>query len=66
MSRHRTSKATGPAVKRIGSDHYRMSWTVDYYYQSSRLRFPRRFSRDTDYAGAVRFAKKWKLTPPTE
>lgn len=48
-------------IRKIGNDHYRLSWTVDFKYPNSRLRHPRGFSRDTDAAGAKRFAKKWKL-----
>jgi Uri superfamily endonuclease len=58
MSRFGAGKATSPHLKRMGPDHWRMSWTVDYYYKNSMLRWPRRFSRDTDDAGAKRFAKK--------
>ncbi len=38
---------------------YLISWTVDYYYSGSRLRFPRKFSRWTDERGAKRFMKRW-------
>lgn len=48
----------------IGFDHYRLSWTFDTKVAGSRLRFPRTITRDTDYAGAMRFAKKWELTVP--
>lgn len=56
--------AYGHAIRYIGPDHYRLSWTVDYYYPDSRLRFPRTTRRDTDADGAARFAKKWGVTVP--
>lgn len=43
---------------------YEISWQVDYYCRGNRVRwhrFPRLFKRDTDLAGARRFAKKWGL-----
>ena len=40
---------------------YVISWTYDTYISGSRLRFPQTRSRETDHAGAVRFAKKWDL-----
>lgn len=55
----------GQHIQRIAADHYRLSWTVDHKYPSSRLRFPRSHSRDTDKAGAKRFAKKWRLSMPS-
>ena len=53
--------AYGFHVRRIAPDHYRLSWTVDHKYPSSRLRFPRAHSRDTDRPGAERFARKHEL-----
>lgn len=50
----------------MGHDWFRLHWTVDRYYQGSRLRFPRGASRDTDFAGAMRFAIKWGLPMPQE
>lgn len=50
--------------RRIGPDHYRLSWVIDRKYASSRLRFPTAFHRDTDEDGARRFAKKWDLPEP--
>jgi hypothetical protein len=41
--------------------YYRLYWTVDYYYDGVRGRFPRTFSRDTDEEGVKRFCKKWNL-----
>lgn len=66
MSRYRSSGSCNHSVKRMGRDWYRMGWTVDFYYPDSRLRFPRRFNRDTDFAGAMRFAIKWDLPMPQE
>lgn len=58
--------AYGHDYRRIGWDHYRLSWTIDRKYSGSRLRFPTSYSRDTDLAGAKRFAKKWELQMPEE
>lgn len=66
MSRFRSSGSYGHSIFRIGHDHYRLCWTVDRYYSGSRLRFPRGSSRDTDLAGAKRFAKRWGLVEPVE
>lgn len=66
MSRHRSAGSYGHAVQRIGHDFYRLHWTVDRYYTGSRLRFPRGCSRDTDLAGAKRFAKRWGCAEPVE
>lgn len=67
MGRHRSSGSYSHSIRRIGPDHYRLYWTVDHYYSGSRLRFPRGASRDTDLAGAKRFAKRWELIfePPS-
>jgi hypothetical protein len=59
MSCFNSSGSSNHAVSHIGHDHYRLEWTVDRYTKNSRLRFPTRFNRDTDEAGAVKFAKKW-------
>ena len=61
MSRHNSASSYGHHVRRIGFDWYRLGWTVDFYYPSSRLRHPRSFSRDTDEKGAERFVKRWNL-----
>jgi hypothetical protein len=66
MSRHSSSGSSYHAIQRIGPDHYRLSWTVDRYVRGSRLRFPTTSTRDTDLAGAIRFAKKWEIDPPAE
>lgn len=57
--------AYGHDVRKIAHDHYRLSWTIDRKYANSRLRFPTSFQRDTDEAGAKRFAKKWELSLPS-
>lgn len=64
MSRNRSGKAYGHIIS-ARSDYYRLHWTVDFYYAGSRQRHPRRFSRDTDEAGALRFAKRHGLALPT-
>ena len=60
----RVSGGYGHSVRRIGPDHFRLGWTVDYKYPTSRLRYPRGFDRDTDLAGAKRFAKRWRIEDP--
>jgi len=62
MSRHSPGHSYGHAIKRFGSNDFRLSWVVDFYYQGSRLRYPRRFNRDTDEYGARLFARRWNLT----
>jgi hypothetical protein len=47
-------------------DCWMIYWTVDRKVAGSRLRFPTEHSRETDFAGAVRFAKKHDLPVPTE
>jgi hypothetical protein len=66
MGRYNSSSSYGHRIWRIGPDHYRLGWTVDRYYAGSRLRHPRGFDRDTDLAGAKRFARKWDLQIPEE
>lgn len=66
MSRHFSSGSYAQRFARIGPDHYRLSWTVDRYTARSRLRFPTTYTRDTDHAGAVRFARKWELEAPAD
>lgn len=58
--------AYGHRIQRIEDDFYRLFWTVDHKYANSRLRFPRAMNRDTDAAGAKRFAKKWGIDLPAE
>ncbi len=61
MSRHRPSAAYGHHVQDIGHGNYIISWTYDRYYQGSRLRWPTTLKRVTDRAGAIRFAKRWRI-----
>ena len=49
--------------KLAGHDEYEISWSVDYKYVGSRLRYPRIIRRVTDRAGALRFCKRWGLAP---
>lgn len=56
MSRHKSAPAYGFAISSLGWCGYRLHWTVDRYYEGSRLRHPRPCHRDTDKAGAVKFA----------
>lgn len=58
--------AYGHSIKRIEKDHYRLSWTIDRKVKGSRLRHPTTTTRNTDAAGALRFAKKWELAIPAE
>jgi len=51
-------------IQLIGRDHYRLSWSFDTKIAGSRLRWPRTITRDTDQAGAERFAKKWSVKMP--
>jgi hypothetical protein len=64
VSRHRPAGGYAHRWHRIARDHYRLSWSYDRYYPGSRLRHPQAMTRDTDYAGAVRFARKWEIAPP--
>lgn len=61
MSRHSSTPAYGQRITKVSYDHYRLSWVVDRYYASSRLRHPTAYRRDTDKEGAKRFAAKWGL-----
>lgn len=62
MGRYYGNTSYGHGVERIGPGHYRLSWTVDRYHKNSRLRFPTGYTKDTDLDGAIRFAKRWKLS----
>ncbi len=64
MGRYSPSTSYGHRIQHLGRDDYRISWTYDRYYHGSRLRFPQSRSRDTDHAGALRFAKKWDAQMP--
>lgn len=66
MSRHSSSESYGHSIRRCFYDCYDISWTVDRYCKGSRLRFPTTYTRDTDHAGALRFAKKWDIAPPED
>lgn len=63
VSRHRENKSYGHSIERL-CDGYRISWTVDRYLSGSRLRWPTCNSRDTDFNGACRFAKRWRIHEP--
>lgn len=64
MSRYRPQTSRDHLIQRYSSEHYRLSWTVDRYIKGSRLRYPTRYTRDTDERGAKRFAKRWELEVP--
>lgn len=59
MGRFRPSGSTGHHIQYLFPDCYRLSWVVDRYYAGSRLRYPTSYTRETDTAGAKRFARKW-------
>jgi hypothetical protein len=64
MGRHSPNHAYRFKIQRLCDDCYRLFWTVDRYYPKSRLRWPTVTSRDTDEAGAKRFAKKHGVAMP--
>lgn len=64
MGRYSSNGSYGHHIRRIAEGHFRLSWTVDRYYANSRLRHPRTATRDTDTAGAERFAKRWDIAMP--
>lgn len=65
MGRFRPSGSYGHRISKTSyASEYRISWTVDRYYEGNRLRFPRGWSRVTDLAGAKRFAKRWGVELP--
>lgn len=66
MGRFSGNPSTGHKIQRFGRDDFLISWTVDRYIAGSRLRWPTRYSRWTNRAGAERFAKKWDVTMPPE
>ncbi len=46
----------------MGVPVWRMSWSVDRYYADSPLRYPRRYSRDTeDEKAAKEFCRKHSI-----
>ncbi len=63
MSRYSEHKAYGFKCIKF-SWGWRISWTIDRYYQHSMLRFPTGFHRNTDEHGARRFCKKHGLEFP--
>lgn len=64
MSRFNSSGSNDHHIKQLEPDWFRISWTVDRYSAGSRIRNPSGQSRDTDEAGAKRFAKKWDISMP--
>lgn len=66
MGRYSPSTSYGHRVSLIDTNCYRLSWVVDRYYEGSRLRHPTTTTRDTDLAGAKRFAAKWNIAIPVE
>jgi hypothetical protein len=52
----------GHRIQKINADHYRLFWAWDTKYR--RMRYPRTISRDTDEAGAKRFAARWSVPLP--
>lgn len=61
-----TSTAYAHAWYQIDADTFRVAWTVDRKVFGSRLRYPTRFTRETDRLGAVRFSKRHGLQAPAE
>lgn len=47
-----------------GGGDYWLCWTIDTKH--GRIRYPNVRRRLTDKAGAIRFAKKWKVEMPKE
>lgn len=64
MSQHSRGGSYGHKVQPLGFGSYRLWWMVDRYVTGSRLRFPTSYGRDTDRAGAERFARKWGCKVP--
>lgn len=64
MGRFSTNHSYGHTIRKIDHDCYRIAWTTDRYYASSRLRHPTVTMRDTDTEGAKRFAKRWNVKMP--
>jgi hypothetical protein len=60
--------ASGSRRHRINLDPwgYSVSWAYEVKYAGSRILHHRHVVRDTDYAGAKRFSKKWKVPMPNE
>ena len=66
MGRYSSAKSYRQSCQKLCPDCYRLTWYVDRYYPSSRLRFPTRYQRDTDLKGAQRFCKRWGFQIPDE
>lgn len=67
MSRYSREHSYGYTMKRLSGwmrGDFEISWVVDFYYPSSRLRFPRRFRRITDERGAKKFCEKHSILWP--
>lgn len=62
MSRYSGGGSYGHDCKKLNENWYVISWIVDYYYDSSRLRFPRTFRGNTDEVGAKKFCKKHDIS----
>lgn len=66
MGRYSTNSSYGHRIESTRWGGFRLYWTVDRYYVGSRQRFPTGYSRDAEYEGAVRFAKRHGLPIPAE
>lgn len=66
MTRHRPGGGYSHRISKIMEGWYEISWTYDRYYDGSRLRHPTGMRRQTDEAGARRFAKKWGVPMPED
>lgn len=66
MGRYSSNPSYGHWCKPISGDpgFYWIGWTMDRYYEGSRLRHPQSYQRDTDERGARRFCKKWGVAFP--
>jgi hypothetical protein len=58
----------GHCIKRLTHDDFRLSWVYNKRVanRGRHLIWPTRITRDTDRAGAERFAKKWGCPMPEE
>ena len=59
-----TRSSYGHRISVFMGDCYQLSLSFDVKLQGSRLRWSRTMTRDTDEAGALRFAKKWNIAMP--
>jgi hypothetical protein len=64
MGRYSRNLGTDFTITRCADDAFRIAWTCDRYHAGSRLRFPTRYSRIADLAGAKRFAKRHGISMP--